>query len=78
MGRTNIDIDDELMAETMAATGQTTKKGAVIESMRRMVRIRRQLDALDALKGLGWEGNLDEMREGRFYDEHGNRIDDPE
>ena len=27
--RTNIEIDDELLAEAMAITGQTTKRGTV-------------------------------------------------
>lgn len=62
--RTNIDIDDDLMAETMRATGEKTKKTAVEEAMRRTVRIQRQLDSLDRLKGMGWDAgmSLDEMR----------------
>jgi Arc/MetJ family transcription regulator len=38
--RTNIDIDDELMREAMAATGIATKKGAVEAALRRLVEIR--------------------------------------
>jgi hypothetical protein len=30
-----------------------------------MVRLRRQARALKSLKGLGWEGDLDEMRQDR-------------
>jgi Arc/MetJ family transcription regulator len=71
MSRTNIDIDDELMAEAMEATGQKTKKGAVEESLRRMVLIRRQLEALENLKDIGWEGDLDEMRRNwSTHDDH--------
>ena len=73
--RTNIDIDDDLMAATMKATGQTTKKGAVETAMRHYVRVQRQLQALEGLKGIGWDGDLDEMRRDREFDEHGNRID---
>ena len=36
--RTNIDIDDELLAETMRVTGQKTKKGAIEEAMRLVTR----------------------------------------
>ena len=36
--RTNIDIDDELMAEAMKATGQTTKKAVVEEALRQLLR----------------------------------------
>lgn len=67
--RTNIDINDELMAATLEATGKSTKKAAVEEAMRRTVRIERQKQALAKLKGIGWEGDLDAMREGWFRDD---------
>lgn len=67
--RTNIDIDDKLMAEAMRATGQTTKKATVEEALREVVRLNRQRQALKDLQGIGWEGDLDEMRRGRFADE---------
>jgi Arc/MetJ family transcription regulator len=62
--RTNIEIDDELLKEAMAATGQTTKRATVEEALRRAVRLHRQKKALEDLKGIGWEGDLDAMREG--------------
>ena len=37
--RTNIEIDDDLLAEAMEAAGQTTKKATVEEALRRLVRI---------------------------------------
>ena len=60
--RTNIDIDDELMEEAMKATGQRTKKAAVVEALRQAVQTARRREALDALRGMGWEGDLNEMR----------------
>jgi len=66
--RTNIDIDDELLAEAMAATGLSTKRATVEEGLRLLVRMRRQVKALANLEGLGWEGDLDKMREGRRFD----------
>ena len=63
--RTNIEIDDELLSQAMAATGLPTKRATVAEGLRLLVRVRRQTEALVDLKGLGWEGNLDEMRQGR-------------
>lgn len=66
--RTNIDIDDELLAKAMAATGLTTKKATVEEALRRLVRRRERLDALADMSGLGWEGDLSAMREGRKVD----------
>lgn len=60
--RTNIDIDDALLKEAMEATGQTTKRATVEEALRKIVQIRRQQRAFAELKGIGWEGDLDEMR----------------
>lgn len=67
--RTNIDIDDELIAEAMAATGLTTKKATVEEALRRLINRHRRRTALADLTGLGWEGDLDAMREGREPDQ---------
>jgi len=64
--RTNIDIDDELIAQAMRLTGLPTKRAAVEEGLRLLVRVRKQARALKALEGLGWAGDLDEMRQGRF------------
>lgn len=66
--RTNIEIDDELLARAMAATGLTTKKATVEEALRRLVRQRERSEALADLRGLGWEGDLAAMREGRDHD----------
>ncbi|NTF86852.1 type II toxin-antitoxin system VapB family antitoxin [Agrobacterium rhizogenes] len=63
--RTNIDIDDALIAEAMAATGQSTKKATVEEALRSVVRWHRQKKAFDDLTGLGWDGDLEEMRRDR-------------
>jgi Arc/MetJ family transcription regulator len=60
--RTNIDIDDKLMAQAMKLSGLPTKRAVVEEGLRLMVRVRKQARALKALRGLGWEGDLDEIR----------------
>ena len=60
--RTNIDIDDELLSQAMAASGHTTKRATVEEALRLLVQTRRQREALANLEGLGWEGDLNEMR----------------
>jgi Arc/MetJ family transcription regulator len=60
--RTNIDIDDELLKEAMAATGQSTKRATVEEALRRVVKLHRQKRAGADLAGIGWEGDLEEMR----------------
>jgi len=66
--RTNIDIDDGLIAEAMAATGLTTKKATVEEALRRLVRRHQRQAALVDMAGLGWDGDLAMMREGRDSD----------
>ena len=63
--RTNIEIDDALLAEAMSASGLGTKRATVEEGLRLLVRVRGQAEALNDLAGLGWEGDLDEMRQGR-------------
>jgi len=63
--RTNIEIDDALIAEAMQATGQTTKRGTVDEALRRVVETSRKLKAVEDMSGLGWEGDLEQMRSGR-------------
>ncbi|RYE84693.1 MAG: type II toxin-antitoxin system VapB family antitoxin [Hyphomicrobiales bacterium] len=79
--RTNIDIDDELLAETMRVTGQKTKKGAIEEAMRLVTRKARLKQAIDNLAGIGWDAGmtLDEMRSDREFAEDGtvfHRDDD--
>ena len=63
--RTNIEIDDTLLAEAMQATGQSTKRGTVEEALRRVVASNRRLLAIQDMAGLGWEGDLATMRSGR-------------
>jgi Arc/MetJ family transcription regulator len=77
MGRTNIDIDDELVAAAMRATGLKTKRAAVEEGLRELTREDRLRRALERLRGIGWEGDPDETRRDREFDEYGNRIDEP-
>jgi Arc/MetJ family transcription regulator len=61
--RTNIDLDEELIAEAMELGRLATKKAAVDEALREFVRVRRQMRAIDSLEGIGWAGDLGEMRD---------------
>jgi len=56
------------MRQAMKASGKPTKKAAVEEALRLVVRLDRQARAIRQLWGIGWEGNLDEMRASRFPD----------
>lgn len=64
--RTNIDIDDALMAEALERTGYPTKKQVVEEALQTLIRLSRQSDIL-ALRGkVHWEGDLDDMRTSKY------------
>ncbi|MEQ7156355.1 type II toxin-antitoxin system VapB family antitoxin [Brevundimonas aurifodinae] len=60
--RTNIEIDDKLIAEAMKATGAKTKREAVEEGLRTVVRLRAQAEIREFRGKLHWEGDLDAMR----------------
>lgn len=65
MSRTNIDLDDELVAAAMHRYGLRTKKEAVDLALRRLVGPRLSPEFLADLEGSGWIGDLEEMRSGR-------------
>ena len=60
--RTNIEIDDDLLDEAMAATGLATKRATVEEALHQLVHQKRRLEAIRSTAGIGWEGNLEAMR----------------
>lgn len=63
--RTNIVIDDKLMTDALKASGLSTKKEAVEQGLKLLVR-RGQQQAIRKLRGrIKWEGDLDEMRGGK-------------
>lgn len=62
--RTNIEIDDDLLDEAMAATGLATKRATVEEALRQLVNQKRRREAIRSTAGIGWEGNLEAMRRG--------------
>ena len=63
--RTNIDIDDKLMRQAMRSSGARTKRAAVEEGLRLLIRTRDQR-VIRRLRGkVAWEGDLDESRVGR-------------
>jgi len=60
--RTNIIIDDALMAEALAASGHTTKKETVEEALKLLIALKTQSKIRDFRGKLRWEGDLDAMR----------------
>ena len=68
MTRTNIDIDDELVTAAMRKYGLHTRKEAVHLALRRLVGTPLAEDFLRDLEGIGWDGDLEEMRGGSASD----------
>lgn len=64
--RTNIDIDEEIMAEVMRETGARTKREAVMLGLKKLLEHERRMKAQRELKNLGgkinWVGDLEAMR----------------
>jgi Arc/MetJ family transcription regulator len=60
--RTNIVIDDKLMKDTLRVTGLKTKREAVEQGLRTLLRLRRQEDIRRFRGKLDWQGDLDAMR----------------
>ena len=63
--RTNIEIDDALMAQAQKASGHATKKQTVEEALRLMIKLRRQQEADAAFGKFRWRGSLARSRKGR-------------
>ena len=63
--RTNVEINDSLMADALASTGLKTKREAVEHGLRMLVRIHEQ-ERIRQFRGkLAWKGDLEEMRTDR-------------
>lgn len=61
--RTNIEIDDRLMKDTLKVTGLKTKREVVELSLETLLRLKRQEMLAKSLRGkVTWEGDLEEMR----------------
>ena len=66
MSRTNLDIDDRACAEVMRRYQLSTKSEAVNFALRTLATEPVSVDQAHALRGIGWEGDLDEMRSSRL------------
>lgn len=60
--RTNIVIDEKLIADVLLATGLKTKREAVEQGLKTLLMLKQQ-EAIKAFKGqLKWEGDLEQLR----------------
>lgn len=60
--RTNIEIDDELVERAMRIHRLRSKREAVDLALRKLVGEPMTRDEMLAMEGMGWTGDLDEMR----------------
>ena len=60
--RTNIVIDDRLIAEAIKATGASTKREAVELGLKALIQLKKQ-ESIRGMRGkLKWRDDLDRMR----------------
>jgi Arc/MetJ family transcription regulator len=69
MGRTNIEIDDRLIAAVMHRYSLRTKREAVDLALRRLVGEPPATGEILQLEGSGWQADLDEIRAPRVTDD---------
>lgn len=65
MKRTNIELDQDLVAAGLHLTGLPSRKALVDHALRELVRRESQLGLLKLKGQVPWEGNLSEMRRNR-------------
>jgi Arc/MetJ family transcription regulator len=63
--RTNVEIDDKLMKQALKLSGLKTKRAAIEEGLRTLIRLHQRAKILDLVGKVHWTGNLDESRLGR-------------
>ena len=66
MGRTNIVIDDRLVARVMERYSLKTKREAVDLALRKAVDEPMSRDEMLAMRGIGWDGDLEALRRDRI------------
>ena len=60
--RTNIELNEDLVAEAQRLTGFRTKRGLIDHALRELVRRRQQRRLLELRGRVKWEGDLGRMR----------------
>ena len=66
MARTNIDLDESLVEEVMRRYRLRSKREAVHFALHRLVGDTMTLEEALAMRGTGWEGDLDSIRRNRL------------
>ena len=66
MTHLTVDIDDKACAEVMRRYGLSTQGEAINFALRKLADERASLEEARAMRGSGWEGDLDDMRASRL------------
>ncbi|MGA9876758.1 MAG: type II toxin-antitoxin system VapB family antitoxin [Solirubrobacteraceae bacterium] len=69
MARTNVEIDDRLVGRVMSRYGLKTKRAAIDLALRQLDLEPMSREEALAMRGTGWEGDLEEMRRNWMRDE---------
>lgn len=64
VGRTNIDIDDELVERVMRRYRLDSKRAAVHLALTRLAGEPMEIDEALSMEGSGWDGDLAALRDG--------------
>jgi Arc/MetJ family transcription regulator len=62
MKRTNVVLDEQLVAYGRKLTGSRTTRDLLDRALRELIGREEQRRRVEKLRGTGWVGNLDEMR----------------
>lgn len=68
MARTNVDLDDKLVARAMRLYGLDSKKAVIDLALKRLVGGAMRKEEALAMEGSGWEGELEDLRPGQDVD----------
>ena len=64
MARTNVDVDEQLVQRVMRRHGLKSKRAAIDLALRTLDLEPMSREEALAMRGSGWEGNLEELRGG--------------
>ncbi|MCX7008031.1 MAG: type II toxin-antitoxin system VapB family antitoxin [Kiritimatiellaeota bacterium] len=65
MARTNVVLDDDLVAQCQAVTGIPTRRSLIDHALQELLRHERQKTVLELKGRIAWQGDLSAWRKGR-------------
>jgi Arc/MetJ family transcription regulator len=73
--RTNVVIDDELLASAMQVSGLKTKRAVIEAALKTFLQLKAQEEVRSLWGAVTWEGDLDAMRLDRDIDREADSVD---